>query len=220
MSMVRSLSKFLVPAALLFAAQSASANGFLPPQGSVKIKRLLFNGTGCPLGTVAENISADGKAFTVTFSEFFAEVGPGLPLSSGRRNCNLTAVLAVPAGWQFTVGDFFYRGFMDIDAGIRAEHTTNYFFEGQGDTGSFRSNEVGPQEKDFVYTDKIGLVSSYMPNYWSPCNVERALNINVSVRVSNTNTRLYPNAQGLITNDSIDGQLKQVFGLNWRPCQQ
>ncbi len=217
MSMVGTLLKLFVPAALLLSNAAASAQ-YAPPAGSVTIKKILFNGTGCPIGTVAQNISTDNKAFTLTFSDFIAETGPGLPLSAGRKNCTLTAVLSVPAGWQYSVGSFYYRGFMDLGQGIKAEHTTNYFFEGQGDTGTFRSQEMGPLSKDFVYTDRVGLASVYMPSVWSPCRAERALNINVSIRASNVNPRAFPNSQGLITNDSVDGEVKQVYGLSWRPC--
>jgi hypothetical protein len=48
--------------------------------------------------------------------------------------------------------------------------------------------------------------------------VSRALNLNTKIRVANTNTAYYPEARGFITNDSIDGQITQVFGLTWRRC--
>jgi len=33
---------------------------------------------------------AQKTAVTVTFSQYFAEVGPGIPLSAARKNCQLT----------------------------------------------------------------------------------------------------------------------------------
>jgi hypothetical protein len=216
MSMVGNLAKVLAPAALLV---STASFGFGPvPAEPVTIKNIQVNGTGCPLGTVAQNISEDKQAFTLTFSEFIAETGPGISPASSRKNCVVTATLSVPVGWQYSIGSFYYRGFMGLDQGIRATHSTSYFFEGQGRTGTFSSTKDGPLNEDFVFTDKIGLSSSVMPDTWSECNKERALNINTSIRVSNTNSRRYPNAQGLITNDSIDGEIKQVFGLTWRRC--
>ncbi|WP_141735502.1 DUF4360 domain-containing protein [Oligoflexus tunisiensis] len=217
MSMVGHLVKALAPAALL--VSSVSFADILVPAEPVTIKSIKVNGSGCPLGTVAQNISDDKQAFTLTFSEFVAETGPGMSPTASRKNCVVTATLKVPVGWQYSIGSFYYRGFMGLDEGIRATHTTSYFFEGQGKTGTFSADKYGPLSEDFVYTDKIGLNSAIMPDTWSDCAKERALNINTSIRVSNINSRKYPNAQGLITNDSIDGEITQVFGLTWRRCQ-
>lgn len=212
MRILASLSKVLAPIAVL-ASTSAMARGPVPAE-PITIKKIQYNGSGCPLGTVAQNVADTKDSFTLTFSEFIAETGPGIPLSQSRKNCVLTLVLDVPSGWQFSVADFYYRGFMDLDQGIRAEQSASYFFEGQGQTGRFATNKMGPYSSDYVYQDTIGLASAV----WSPCSVERALNINTSIRVDNTNKRAYPNAQGLITNDSVDGQIRQVWGLTWRRC--
>jgi hypothetical protein len=213
MKVFGSIVKFVAPLLVMGAAAQAEVR-FPVPSEPITIKKIQYNGTGCPLGTVAKNVSDDKTAFTLTFSEFVAEAGPGIPLSYGRKNCVATLVLDVPAGWQYSIGSFFYRGFMALDKGIKADHTATYFLEGQGKTGSFRSSNYGPYESDYVYNDQVGIASAV----WSPCGVERALNINTSIRVSNTNSRAYPNAQGLITNDSIDGQITQVWGLTWRRC--
>jgi hypothetical protein len=217
MSMLGNLAKVLAPAALL--ASSVSYASALVPAEPVTIKSIKVNGTGCPLGTVAQNISEDKQAFTLTFSEFVAETGPGLSPTAARKNCVVTATLKVPVGWQYSIGSFFYRGYMGLDEGIRAVHSTSYFFEGQGRTGTFSATKEGPLAQDFLFTDKIGLSSAVMPDTWSECSKERALNINTSIRVSNKNSANYPNAQGLITNDSIDGEITQVFGLTWRRCR-
>ncbi|MDQ3234176.1 MAG: DUF4360 domain-containing protein [Pseudobdellovibrionaceae bacterium] len=213
MKVFGSIIKFIAPLLVVGAAAHAEER-FPVPSEPITIKKIQYNGTGCPLGTVAKNISEDKTAFTLTFSEFVAEAGPGISLSAGRKNCVATLVLDVPAGWQYSIGSFFYRGFMDLDQGIKAEHSASYFLEGQGKTGTFASSKWGPYESDYVYNDKVGISSAV----WSPCGVERALNINTSIRVSNTNAGAFPSAQGLITNDSIDGQITQVWGLTWRRC--
>jgi len=213
MKVIGSIVKFFAP--LLMIATAAKAEDRLPvPSEVITIKKIQYNGTGCPLGTVAKNVSEDKTAFTLTFSEFVAEAGPGISLASGRKNCIATLVLSVPGGWQFSIADFYYRGFMALDQGITAEHSSDYSFEGQGTTGRFASTEAGPYESDFVYHDQVGLGSIV----WSPCGIERALNINTKIRVANSNTSKYPGARGLITNDSIDGQITQIWGITWRRC--
>ncbi len=37
---------------------------------------ITHGGTGCPQGTVVADVSEDGLAVTLTFDEYFAEVGP------------------------------------------------------------------------------------------------------------------------------------------------
>ncbi|MCX6128176.1 MAG: DUF4360 domain-containing protein, partial [Proteobacteria bacterium] len=119
MSMFATLTKALVPAALLMATNSFAG---LVPAEPVTIKSIKVNGSGCPLGTVSQNISDDKTAFTLTFSEFVAETGPNTAPSLSRKNCVANLTLAVPAGWQYSIGSFYYRGFMDLDQGIRATH--------------------------------------------------------------------------------------------------
>lgn len=186
----------------------------LVPAEPITIKKIIYNGTGCPLGSVAQNVSDDKQAFTLTFSQFVAEAGPGISLAAGRKNCIATVVLNIPSGWQYSIANFFYRGFLALDEGIKSEHSVDYSFEGQGTTSRFAKNETGPFESDYVYSDTIGIQT----NVWSPCGVDRALNLNTKIRVSNSNPTLYPNSTGLITNDSIDGQITQVFGITWRRC--
>jgi hypothetical protein len=194
-----------------------SVDGGIPvlvPSEPITIENIQYNGTGCPFGTVAQNVSDDKQAFTLTFSEFYAEAGPGISLTQGRKNCVATVKLHIPAGWQYSVADFYYRGFMQLDEGIKSEHSVDYFFEGQGNTSTFASTMEGPYENDYVYSDKVGIGSSL----WSPCGVSRALNINTKIRVSNSDKQNFPYSQGFITNDSVDGQITQVFGLVWRRC--
>ncbi len=218
MSMIRTLSQTLLPAFIALAAAQSFAGDLHPPQGSVKIKSIDPKGSGCPsLDSVSTNISDDGRAFTVSFSEFAAAIGPGLSPSDARKNCALVATLSVPAGWQFSIATFNYRGYMQLDNGIKASHATQYWFQGESDTGYVKAEVSGPAAKDFVYSDKIGLSSVYLPNRWSPCNVQRALVINPSVSLRK-NPGASANAQGYIANDSVDGEVDNVFGLSWRRC--
>ena len=209
---VSGLTKILAPMALLAASTVASAN--TPNPREVYIQGITYNGSGCPLGTVAENVSADAKAFTLTFSDYIAEAGPGVSLRDGRRNCQVTLDLKVPQGWQYSFGTFDYRGYVFLDRGMQAAHNTSYYFQGQGDTGRFESVMHGDIDRDYTFRDSIALGSMV----WSSCDASRALNINTAINVRNSNKRRYPDAAGLITNDSIDGEIKHVFGIRWRRC--
>ncbi|KMU80782.1 hypothetical protein CISG_08585 [Coccidioides immitis RMSCC 3703] len=49
---------------------------------------------------------------------------------------------------------------------------------------------------------------------WSPCGSTRALNINSQVRLTSRDK----NASGVLTNDSIDADFRQIFHIKWRKC--
>lgn len=222
--MISTLSKILVPALMTVAASSAFATTTVtPPSGSVKIQKIKAIGSGCKTAdTYSTNISEDAQAFTITFSEFAAQLGDGISILENRKNCSITLDLEIPNGWQFSVATFNYRGYLDQTAGVEARHTTTYFFQGADgqrpeNTGRFERVQVGAASGEFVLTDKIGLTSVYIPNTWSPCNVKRALTLNPSIALR----KLKPSAKGesaVMINDSVDGEIVQQFGLLWRKC--
>lgn len=186
------------------------------PSSQIRINDIDYNGSGCPLGTVAQNVSDDKQAFTVTFSDYIAEAGEGISIRDGRKNCQLTLSLSVPAGWQYSIASFDYRGFAFLDRGMRADYRTNYYFQGDRETGTVTRTARGYYDDNFSFREELGLASAV----WSPCGVERALNINTAISVRNTNKRRYPYAEGVIGTDSIDGQIEQIWGITWRRCRR
>lgn len=215
MKVVQSVFKILAPLAILTSGSAFATDLLLAPSEPIQIENVTFKGTGCTDDSTASvNISEDKQAFTVTFSEFVAEAGPGIPLSANRKNCNLTLDLDIPAGWQFSLASFNFRGFVGIEQGVSAEHSATYFLQGSPEQLKFSSKNKGPYSQDYVYTDTLGIGSTV----WSDCGVKRALSINTAIRVWNNNKTKYPMAAGLLTNDSVDGQITQVWGLTWRQC--
>ncbi len=185
------------------------------PAEPITIDNISYKGTGCATEeSAAINISEDKQAFTVTFSELAAQIGPGISPLDTRKNCVLTFDLDIPAGWQFSIASFNFRGYMALDQGILAEHSATYFLQGDLKQQKFTSKVAGAFSDEYVYTDNIGIASAV----WSPCGVKRALSVNTSVSVRNTNKVKFPNAAGLIANDSVDGQISQQYGLTWRQC--
>lgn len=198
----------LIGASLLAFAGSALAQS---PE-YVRVRSLSYAGTGCPAGTVAENISPDHKAFTLLFDSYVAEAGPGIPLSAARKNCQLNVDLDFPPGWTYTIATVDYRGFVALDAGVTALQKSSYYFQGEFRTGELQTSFNVARQGDYQIRDVLGL-SAYV---WSPCGAQRSLNINTQVRVDNSRNR---RGQGLITTDSIDGTLTHVYGLTWRRCR-
>jgi hypothetical protein len=184
----------------------------LNPPPSVRIRSISWAGSGCPAGTVAGNLAPDFTAFTLLFDSSVAEIGPGLPLSLSRRNCQILVDLDFPQGWSYSVFDVDYRGFTNLERGVSGVQQSNYYFQGQFQTARLQTTLGGPRVGDYQIRDSLGLSAVI----WSPCGAQRALIINSSVRlVNNTGSSA---ARGVMTTDSIDGKVTHIYGLQWRRC--
>lgn len=178
----------------------------------VRIRSLSWAGSGCPAGTVAENVAPDLRAFTLLFDAYVAEIGPGLPLSLSRRNCQILVDLDFPQGWSFSVFDVDYRGFVSVEPGVSGVQQSAYYFQGEIHTARLQTTLRGPRVSDYQIRDSLVLDALV----WSPCGANRALIINSVVRLMNNNGN--SSARGLMTTDSIDGKVTHVYGLQWRRC--
>jgi hypothetical protein len=168
-------------------------------------------GSGCPSGTVSSVIAPDGKSFILGFDEYLAEAGPNIPLSQGRKFCNLAIVLNVPNGVSYTIADVNYRGYAYLEAGVEAMQKSTYFFAGNIEQASMRSGFKGPYDDDYVVGDSVGFNSVL----WSECSGQQPVSIKTEVRVNNMFNR---SASGIITTDTIDGRLTHQYGLRFREC--
>ena len=81
-----SLASSLIALSGTFATSAFSIG---PNPNEVFVRNIVHNGSGCPLGSVGSDISPDAKAFTLTFGEYYAEFGPGIPRSESRKNCQV-----------------------------------------------------------------------------------------------------------------------------------
>lgn len=209
--MIATLKNLALVGAPLFLSLAASAQADVPDY--VRVRNIHYAGTGCPAGSVAENISPDRQAFTVSFDQYIAAIGPGVAITEKRKNCQLTVDLDFPPGWSFTIFSVDYRGYVSLERNVQGSQQSKYYFQGQAATGTLVSQFNGPIDDDYQIRDELGLSAQV----WSPCGAQRALNINSIVLLNNARNR---NGSGLMTLDSIDGQLRLVhrYGLQWRRC--
>jgi hypothetical protein len=206
--MLSSLKGMLLGAPLLVAALSSTA--FAQSPDNVRIRGISYAGTGCPAGSVAENISPDFQALTLLFDSYVVEAGLNVPLSESRKNCQLLVDLDFPNGWQYSIFTVDYRGYLALDPGSIGQQTARYYFQGQPQTSTLTTTFRGPDQRDYQIRDTFGLTSTV----WSPCGAQRALNINSSI-----NVRANRGSRALMTNDSIDLQVHQVYGIRWQRCR-
>ncbi|GLY51014.1 DUF4360 domain-containing protein [Lentzea sp. NBRC 102530] len=184
-----------------------------PPPDHITIDIVTVNGSGCPAGTAAVAVSEDNKAFTVTYSDYLAQVGVGARPTDFRKNCQLNLRVNVPQGFTYGIAQADYRGFAHLERGAYAIQKANYYFQGmsQNDTAQHRYN--GPHSDDWQATDETEVAAIV----YSPCGEKRNFNINTELRVypgtSNTAT-----TTSFVSMDSTDGAIDTTYQFSWKTC--
>ncbi|WP_406511059.1 DUF4360 domain-containing protein [Streptomyces sp. NBC_00161] len=197
----------LTPSAGASTTESASA-----PLGKVTIDVAAVNGTGCPPGTAAVAVAPDNSAFTVTYSSYMAQVGPGAPATAGRRNCLLSLVVHIPQGYTYAIAQADYRGFASLAAGALGTQKAGYYFQGMSQTAQRTHEFAGPFSDNWQTTDttRINALS------WSPCGEQRNFNINTELRVEAGTSS--PSATSFMALDSTDGSVTSIYHFSWKQC--
>ena len=195
----------------------ASATGFLtvpgpPPRDRIVIDVVTVNGSGCPAGTAAVAVAEDNTAFTVTYSQYTAQVGVGATPTDMRKNCQLSLVVHVPAGFTYAIARTDYRGFAAIARGASAVQRASYYFQGSSQT-AMRTHNFGPMSDNWQASD----VTDVAALIWHPCGALRNFNINTELRV-NAGTSDARRTTSFISMDSTDAAIDTVYHFHWGRC--
>jgi len=192
---------------------ASSAYADPPPTDHIVIDVITVNGSGCPAGTAAVAVSLDNTAFTVTYSNYLAQVGVGSIPTDFRKNCQLNILVHVPMGFTYAIASANYRGFASLAAGATGLERANYFFQGQAPTSFIQHPFAGPMADDWQSTDTTDLAALV----FAPCGVQRNLNINTELRVS-AGTSDPTKTTSFMTMDSTDGQITTTYHFAWMQC--
>jgi hypothetical protein len=192
--------------------QNASDNPSQTPADSIlpslKLVRLNTSGPGCAPGTVAQQISADSKAFTLLFSAFQLTYAPSEDLFATSTSCLVELEVTSSPGWQWSILTLDYRGFADLPSGVTAEIATGFRLESQSAPVYTHASLVGPM------ADNYSTRSTFFLTRWSRCGAT------TSQLVVETSLRLKPEPTlpALVSVDSTDGVFRHQVGLSWRKC--
>ncbi|MBH8556348.1 DUF4360 domain-containing protein [Nostocaceae cyanobacterium CENA357] len=184
-----------------FFAAAALMTAFVSPafaEPKVEIIGAGYGGSGCPGGTASVNVSPDGQELSILFDKFIALANN--PRES-RKSCNLTIPIKVPQGFQISLYDADYRGYVapQTIGNLRAE----YFFAGQ--RGPIFSRQFDG-ETNYNVRDSLATVA----DVWSRCG--DSLNMRV-------NAAMAARGQGMATVDSFDlAHRGLVYHLKYRTC--
>ncbi|MEE1822079.1 DUF4360 domain-containing protein [Streptomyces sp. BE20] len=204
-------------AAILLAtplAGTAGASGWTtPPPDKIVIDVATVNGSGCPAGTAAVAISPDNTAFTVTYSQYVAQVGVGSKPTDFRKNCQLNLNVHVPQGFTYAIAAADYRGFAHLEKGATAIQKASYYFQGSPDTAALSHRFSGELDDSWQATDNVAIAALV----WAPCGELRNFNINTEIRVQG-GTSDTSRTTSFMTMDSTDGSVNTVYHLAWKHC--
>lgn len=184
-----------------------------PPTDRIIIDVVTVNGSGCRIGTAAVAVSPDNEAFTVTYSEYLAQVGVGSKPTDFRKNCQLNLRVHVPQGFTYAIAQADYRGFASLVRGAKATQRANYYFQGSSQT-VFASHPLnGPLEDDWQATDTVAVDALV----YAPCGEQRNFNINTELRVDK-GTSNPATTTSFVAMDSTDGSIKTLYHFDWKRC--
>jgi hypothetical protein len=199
----------------------------IPNPAEVHIETFRYSGSGCPSNSVTNVISDDLTTMTVGFDQYIVSSGPGVSIKERRKNCQMIIKLRYPHGYQFSLLNAQYRGYVDLQAGSSSTCHTTYFFSGSAKQvcctainfdlklthhkqGTSQTMFHGPTQKDYLVSDTVGFDSFV----YSPCGGDGILNVNNDIRID-------PKTHGeedSMTVDSVDLSLTQKFQIWWRKC--
>jgi hypothetical protein len=183
----------LATATLMTAAFSPA---FAAPK--VEIVGAGYGGSGCPGGSANVTVSPDGQELTILFDKFIAL---GNNSRESRKSCNLTIPIKVPQGFQISLYDADYRGY--VAPFTTGQLRSEYFFAGQ--RGPVFSREFSG-ETNYNVRDSLETVA----DVWSRCG--DSLNMRVNAGMS-------ARGQGTATVDSFDlAHRGLVYHIKYRTC--
>jgi len=207
--------RWISPISLLmagFVLQTQVIAQSAPSPQEIYVEQLSYNGTGCPNGSVAYDISPDRQALTLMFDDFVVETNRG-PLAL--KHCHLNVDMHVPQGWSFAILDVGFRGFAMLDEGVRARHNTVYLFGSTRFRDSPDSDLVGPYFGDYEHFSEVPLSA----RNWSGCSDrDSTAPLRIRTRMSLVKSPRNRDAEGMVTVDTFDGAIVQQYNIQWRRC--
>lgn len=184
----------------------------LVPQ-SFQIKDIRTSGDGCPAGSSSINISEDREAFTVSFSQFFVQKGPGTEPGDRRKFCRAVFDTEHDPNWEYAVLAVNVRGFVNLDPNVVG--TQELAFGVRGAEYTAQKQFWGPTTEDYVHGESV----AFGNGRWSGCKARASNRVKDFVVRATADLRGGGrNAAGLLTVDSVDGALVQSYELVWRQC--
>ncbi|MEV8532464.1 DUF4360 domain-containing protein [Streptomyces sp. NPDC051211] len=202
----------LTPTAGIAAPHPAPRPG---PEGNVTIDLASVNGSGCRPGSTSVDVAPDNSAFTVTYSEYLAQVGKDAKPTDFRKNCQIGLRVNVPQGYTYAIAKVDYRGFASLQDRAVGTQQAGYYFQGMSSTARRSHRFPGPLQGNWQVSDTTPVQSLA----YAPCGEKRNFNINTELRVDSGGSDTV-NTNSFMAMDSTDGSFSTVYHFAWKECAQ
>ncbi|KAH8593707.1 hypothetical protein B0O99DRAFT_515351 [Bisporella sp. PMI_857] len=123
------------------------------------------------------------------FSPFTVSLGPGVPITDRRRNCQLNIDLSYPSTLQYGAISTTFSGTVSLEANAVVNLRSTYYFSGETKQVSPSTALEGPKTGDYSLVLPVEDPSvADQDILWSRCGDGLPLNINRSLRISSLDT--------------------------------
>lgn len=179
------------------------------PPGAVTISVDSINGTGCPYGSVAIAMKDDKGSFSVSYSEYTALAGPGVPPAAGRKSCQINMRVNVPDGYTYGIPSVDYTGYADVKRGAHGSIGATHYFSDLDET-PITQRVQGPMEHTWQQREGV----PYEKISWNPCGNPRQFHIKNHMELNKGNST----EQSTLSMDSPHASLKTVYHVAYKKC--
>lgn len=190
---------------------SPTAMGGNVPSGQISVNLVTLNGSGCPPGSAEVAVSPDNSAFTVTYSDYIVQNGPGTKITDFRKNCQALVQVHVPSGFTYAIAQATYRGFAQLQPGVTLNEKASFFFQGDSLTGTLEHNFNNIDGGDWQATDQAEVASLI----FAPCGATRYLAINTALFLMGNPQN---GQQSMASMDSLDASVSTKYNFAWKRC--
>lgn len=200
----------------LLGPEAAAQSPDVPDMSQVAIQQVNARGSGCAADTVSVNLSPDGEAMTLIFDDYSVEGGASEDrLGKTKKDCNIQMRIATPPGWTFSILSLTLRGYADLDPGVNGIQSAKYRLGRKGrDAELSRLKLAGEYRDNYEQSFDLPLASAN----WADCGgSSQTLNLATSIAVKGERRA---NGAGVMTVDSLDGEMNQEYGIMWRRCDE
>jgi uncharacterized protein DUF4360 len=194
----------------LFAILALLTPAAAPPADGLAIDVVTVSGTGCPAGTVSPALLPDNSGFQLTFAGFRAASGGGVPAAQAQRNCQLSLLLHIPAGYTYAIVQQDFAGTAGLQAGAGAALRTSYYYAGQA-AQTFTHSFAGELDGSWQVTDVVDPAALV----YQPCGADVWLNVSATLRA---NAGTVSNLTSWIALDESGSQAQAVYRFDWQEC--
>ncbi|MEV6350861.1 DUF4360 domain-containing protein [Actinoplanes sp. NPDC051851] len=190
------------------AASGATSDAAALAAATITVEVIAANGSGCTTGTTSIVSNGDDTGFRVKYRDFVATAGGDASVIERRKNCQISVLVSIPAGWTVAIASANYRGKASLLSGASALQRTSYYWQGSSSTERKDATFTGPLNGLWTTWDVAPVLA------YAECGSESVLNLNTELRVdAGTST-----GTSTMSMNTTEGDVDTLFNFSLATC--